>query len=141
MIMLMVWGFILTLLACFLVVGVIIAWALLAPRRYCPGCNQPLPRVRKPVSREEALRGGWTCEHCGTVCDRHGRRLEDGPAPAAAAPAAIGAPPRYEQLSQLKELLDSGALSQEEFEREKQRLLGHDPIANPSGTPSTGDAP
>ena len=52
--------------------------------------------------------------------------LEGGQAPAAAAPAAAPAPAAtntIEQLKQLGELRDSGVLTPEEFEREKQKLL------------------
>jgi hypothetical protein len=46
------------------------------------------------------------------------------PQPAAAAPSATaGAPSTIEQLKQLGELRDSGVLTPEEFEREKQKLL------------------
>jgi len=44
------------------------------------------------------------------------------PAPAPA-PQATSDAERFQMLSQLKELLDSGALTQEEFEAEKQRIL------------------
>jgi hypothetical protein len=45
------------------------------------------------------------------------------PAPAASeAPADSGAQ-RVEALSRLKELLDGGALTQDEFDSEKQRIL------------------
>jgi hypothetical protein len=43
------------------------------------------------------------------------------PQPAAAAPAAGGS--MVEQLKQLGELRDSGVLTPEEFEREKQKIL------------------
>jgi hypothetical protein len=46
---------------------------------------------------------------------------EAAPAPAAAAPS--GAAGSYDQLMRLKALLDAGALTQEEFDAEKQRLL------------------
>jgi hypothetical protein len=45
------------------------------------------------------------------------------PAPAAAAPAA-GGEDVVAKLQQLKSLLDSGALSQEEFDAAKTKLLG-----------------
>jgi hypothetical protein len=46
---------------------------------------------------------------------------QQAPAPAAAAPAAGGG--ITEQLTQLKGLLDSGVLSQEEFEAAKAKVL------------------
>ncbi|HQS65841.1 MAG TPA: SHOCT domain-containing protein [Sulfuricurvum sp.] len=33
---------------------------------------------------------------------------------------------KYEQLSKIKELLDNGAISQEEFEAEKEKILNRD---------------
>jgi hypothetical protein len=57
------------------------------------------------------------------------QRIEEGAPPPAAAPAAAaqpasGAPSTIEQLKQLGELRDSGVLTPEEFDREKQKLLG-----------------
>jgi hypothetical protein len=46
------------------------------------------------------------------------------PAAAAAPPPAASAGGTIEQLKQLGELRDSGVLTAEEFEREKQKLLG-----------------
>jgi hypothetical protein len=45
------------------------------------------------------------------------------PPPAAAAPAATSAADRLEALKNLKELLDSGVLTQAEFDAQKQQLL------------------
>jgi Short C-terminal domain len=45
------------------------------------------------------------------------------PPPAPAAPAAAPQPDMVAQLSQLKELLDSGAITQQEFDTAKQKLL------------------
>jgi membrane protease subunit (stomatin/prohibitin family) len=44
-------------------------------------------------------------------------------APAAAAPAATSATDRIEALKNLKELLDSGVLTQAEFDAQKQQVL------------------
>jgi hypothetical protein len=44
-------------------------------------------------------------------------------APAAAAPAATSATDRIEALKNLKDLLDSGVLTQAEFDAQKQQLL------------------
>jgi hypothetical protein len=44
-------------------------------------------------------------------------------APAPAAPAATSAADRIEALKNLKELLDSGVLTQAEFDAQKQQLL------------------
>jgi membrane protease subunit (stomatin/prohibitin family) len=45
------------------------------------------------------------------------------PAPASAAPAATSAADRIEALKNLKELLDTGVLTQAEFDAQKQQLL------------------
>ncbi|HXA33182.1 MAG TPA: SHOCT domain-containing protein [Acidimicrobiales bacterium] len=45
------------------------------------------------------------------------------PPPAAAAPATSGATDRVAQLKELAALHDSGALTQEEFDKEKARIL------------------
>jgi hypothetical protein len=49
--------------------------------------------------------------------------LEGGQPPAAAPAAAPAAGSKIEQLKQLGELRDSGVLTPEEFEREKQKIL------------------
>jgi hypothetical protein len=46
------------------------------------------------------------------------------PEPAAAAPAPASAPDPVAQLTQLAALKDSGALTEEEFETQKARILG-----------------
>ena len=45
-------------------------------------------------------------------------------APAAPAPESTAAADNYDTLMKLKGLLDAGALSQEEFEAEKRKVLG-----------------
>lgn len=45
-------------------------------------------------------------------------------APVAAEPASTGAADNYDTLMKLKGLLDAGVLSQEEFDAEKQKILG-----------------
>jgi len=45
---------------------------------------------------------------------------------AAAEPEADSAPDKYDQLAKLSELRKSGALTEEEFEREKAKLLSQD---------------
>jgi membrane protease subunit (stomatin/prohibitin family) len=44
-------------------------------------------------------------------------------APAAAAPAAMSESERIDALTKLKDLLDSGVLTQDEFQAEKAKLL------------------
>lgn len=50
--------------------------------------------------------------------------LKDKPKAAAAAPKAFGMTDTYEKLTQLKELLDKGIITQEEFEAKKKDILG-----------------
>lgn len=44
---------------------------------------------------------------------------------------------KYEELSKLKELLDAGVLSKEEFEAEKKKILDASEEVKPSSTTST----
>lgn len=44
---------------------------------------------------------------------------------------------KYEELSKLKELLDAGVLSKEEFEAEKKKILDASEEVKPSPTTST----
>jgi Short C-terminal domain len=46
------------------------------------------------------------------------------PAPAAPAEPAPPAEDKYTELMKLKELLDAGVLTQEEFDAQKQKILG-----------------
>jgi transposase-like protein len=39
----------------------------------CPRCASPLPMIRKPSSKGEAMWGGWTCPSCGCKVDKYGR--------------------------------------------------------------------
>jgi hypothetical protein len=90
---------------------------------------------RRPIARAAMLGG------VGYASYRAGQRRQDqdsrgavpdaepaqpgpqaAPAPAAQTPANPGAQ-RVEALSKLKELLDAGVLSQDEFDAEKQRIL------------------
>ena len=41
----------------------------------CPRCGNPMPRVRKPQSRNQRLWGGGTCETCGCEMDKWGREI------------------------------------------------------------------
>ena len=45
------------------------------PRRKCPTCGEPLPRLRVPTSRRQLWHGGWTCPGCGCELDRQGRKM------------------------------------------------------------------
>lgn len=50
---------------------------LVMPRRTCPDCGEPFPRLRKPANRRQALWGGGTCKKCGCEVDRRGRKIGD----------------------------------------------------------------
>jgi hypothetical protein len=41
----------------------------------CPNCETPMPRVRAPASKRQALWGGIACPKCGCEMDKWGRRL------------------------------------------------------------------
>lgn len=51
--------------------------ALFGPKRKCPECEEPMPKVRKPANRRQMLWGGWTCPKCGCEMDRRGRKISD----------------------------------------------------------------
>jgi len=48
-------------------------WGIDLSRKKCPRCGHRLPMMRKPASAEEAMWGGWTCQHCGAKLDKYGR--------------------------------------------------------------------
>ncbi len=54
----------------------VVVLAMLAPSRVCPQCSHKLPKLRKPDSWSQMLRGGWTCTECGTKCDRKGDTID-----------------------------------------------------------------
>jgi hypothetical protein len=56
------------------VVGIIFRLAAKS-RRGCPRCGTMMPGVRRPVSVQQALWGGWTCQSCGCEMDRQGREI------------------------------------------------------------------
>ena len=55
-------------------VGVVVL-ALLTPARKCPRCAAPLPKLRKPANKSQAMWGGTTCPACGCECDRKGKKI------------------------------------------------------------------
>lgn len=55
--------------------GAVAAVGLLLPRKSCPCCSAPLPKVRFPSSLQQALAGGWVCKRCGTKLNRSGQPL------------------------------------------------------------------
>jgi hypothetical protein len=85
---------------------------------------------RRPLMRAAMLGGvGYTAYRVGQsrqeqATQQQGAQPEAAPQPEGAPqPETRSATDRVDALSKLKELLDSGALSQEEFDAEKQRLL------------------
>jgi hypothetical protein len=54
----------------------VLMFALLQPRRKCPECGEPIPKVRTPATGRQLLWGGWTCPRCGCEVDRRGRKIE-----------------------------------------------------------------
>lgn len=36
------------------------------PQKFCPNCNEPLPKFKVPNDVYELFAGGWTCQKCGT---------------------------------------------------------------------------
>lgn len=42
----------------------------------CPTCGTKQPAQRRPTSFRQLMWGGWTCAHCGTEIDRHGKAIE-----------------------------------------------------------------
>jgi hypothetical protein len=50
-------------------------WEVHMRRLNCPRCGTPLPRLRRPRSRQQALWGGSTCASCGCEVDKHGKEI------------------------------------------------------------------
>ena len=48
---------------------------LLKPRRFCPDCGVPLPKIHRLRNQRQRLYGGWTCAQCGCELDREGQRI------------------------------------------------------------------
>ncbi len=57
------------------VVAALIAVITFAQPRSCPKCGVQLPRIRKPTSIKQLLRGGGTCPACGCEIDKLGRQI------------------------------------------------------------------
>jgi hypothetical protein len=49
---------------------------LVRPRRKCPDCGEPFPRIRWPANHRHAPWGNWTCAKCGCEVDWRGRMIE-----------------------------------------------------------------
>jgi Short C-terminal domain len=82
---------------------------------------------RRPLRRAVMLGGvAAVAHHAGTVSGE--RSAEEQAEAVAAPPPPEAAPPQaaadpYAQLTELKSLLDSGALTQAEFDAQKQKIL------------------
>lgn len=48
------------------------SWGINLEPVSCPACGSPMPQVRQPKSRRQALWGGWTCAKCGSEIDKWG---------------------------------------------------------------------
>jgi Short C-terminal domain len=87
-------------------------------------------RRRRPIMRGAMVGGiGYMAGKAGAkrAAQESPQGMEGGQPPAAAPAAATAPPPaagsKIEQLKQLGELRDSGVLTPDEFEREKQKIL------------------
>ena len=98
---------------------------------YQKGSDMPFGQDRRQRRRRAAVVAGGAY----AVHKHHGHKLEEQEAAAAQAQPEQGVAPeqsapaepagdRYAQLAELKGLLDSGAITQAEFDAEKQKLLG-----------------
>ena len=50
-------------------------WGINFKRAVCTRCGTPMPMVRKPANRRQALWGGGTCPECGFELDKWGRPI------------------------------------------------------------------
>lgn len=61
--------------AAVVVIGAIIILGVISPVKICPECGRPLPKIRLPKGKRQAVWGGWTCPNCGCEIDRDGRKI------------------------------------------------------------------
>jgi hypothetical protein len=52
-------------------------WGINLSKVACPKCAEPMPVVRKPKNKRQALWGGWTCRKCGCEMDKYGVEVMD----------------------------------------------------------------
>ena len=52
-------------------------WGINLKEIRCPRCGERFPPVRKPMSSQQALWGGWICPKCGCEVDKWGREVEE----------------------------------------------------------------
>jgi transcription initiation factor TFIID subunit TAF12 len=82
-------------------------------------CPMPLIGRRRPLLRAAMVGGAGYA-----VGKRAAARKAEAPPPAAPAPPSpVSETERVEALNKLKDLLDSGVLTEEQYEAEKQKLL------------------
>jgi Short C-terminal domain len=88
--------------------------------------SPPLGRNRRQRRRRAAVVGGVAYEAGKRRADSQQEAGAPEPAPEQAAPASTGgmSPEAMAQLKELAELHQSGALTDEEFEQQKAKLLG-----------------
>jgi hypothetical protein len=55
------------------------------PRRECPDCGRPLPRLQSPFTKtlRQWVEGGYLCPHCGCETDLAGKKVAPGTGPRA----------------------------------------------------------
>jgi hypothetical protein len=53
-------------------------WAINLGRVSCPRCQNQLPIIRIPRTRQQLKWGGWTCGKCGCEVDKHGKEIAAG---------------------------------------------------------------
>jgi hypothetical protein len=51
---------------------------LIEPRRHCPDCGTPLPRIKRSRNWWRWLLGGWTCPKCHCQINHEGRKIRSG---------------------------------------------------------------
>lgn len=102
--------------------------ALSKPQLYSTGPLSP-QLAREAEERRTMEAGGWKCV-CGRLNPSYtgtcacGRSRQAVLAAAAAGPAEEKEGAAVKMIKQYKELLDSGAITQEEFEKKKREILG-----------------
>lgn len=59
------------------------AFYAMGPRKSCPVCEKPLPRLQSPFAKTKRqwLEGGYRCQQCGCETDLAGMKAVAGSAP------------------------------------------------------------
>lgn len=87
--------------------------------------NDLIPRIEIPLINTETKRGGFTHKNCKEIGNRIVSLLSviaDSQTASAATSAPIAS--AADELMKYKQLLDAGAITQEEFDAKKKQLLG-----------------